>query len=185
MAEIPTEFLDISVSDDGSCISDWTFVEPSPKSRALPRNLAHGFHPRIRAPFQVSLLDNPEASAAVAACSSVPPVLHSAGLPCPERIRRSISSIEFRSYLASVSQTVGLAAPQFSQPLPASLQSSAPVDRSLEFAGDPNVSLVSHKPVADTSKSSALSGAMQRRSQTSTALTRVRISSQSPMDFLD
>lgn len=100
-------------------------------------------------------------------------------------LHQEAQQAEFRSYLASVSQTVGSAAPQFSQPLPASLQSSVPVDRSLEFAGDPNVSLVSHKPVADTSKSSALSGAMQRRSQTSTALTRVRISSQSPMDFFE
>ena len=79
-------------------------MEPSPKSRALPRNLAHGFHPRIRAPFQVSLLENPEASAAVAACSSVPPVLHSAGLPCPERIRRSSPSVQLDVHVCAQSE---------------------------------------------------------------------------------
>ena len=182
---IPFEETDLfGSSDDQASVSDWSIVAPTPKALPLPPVLQSNPKPRIRAPFQVSASASSSMHRAEV-CSRRHPVEYSPGLALPQSRETSIESLRYPDLKVGSSQSSGLPAPAFSQPLPFSLQS-----RDLDAAADlghPVHEVIQMQGISTASMAFNLTSKgsppnpQQRFSNQASNLTRVRISSSSPI----
>ena len=182
---IPFEETDLfGSSDDQASVSDWSIVAPTPKALPLPPVLQSNPKPRIRAPFQVSASGSSSMDRAEV-CSRRNPVEYSPGLALPQSRETSIESLRYPDLKVGSSQSSGLPAPAFSQPLPFSLQS-----RDLDAAtdlGHPVHEVIQMQGLSTASMAFNLTSKgcppnpQQRFSNQASNLTRVRISSSSPI----
>ena len=115
---------DIAFSDfdEDPSLTSWILMEPDSQPLPLPPCLtSSSSRPRIPAPFQVSQLT----SSSPAALDEVPRaskrVQPLPSLPHPVLTERQLVSVDEPHNGQFLDVSVGLAAPQFSQPVPASL----------------------------------------------------------------
>ena len=126
-----------SDSEVGSSNSHWIILEATPKastiSLPLPQCLTDGFHPRIRAPFQVSQLQ-PQFGHASQPSGTVPApprqirpqsVLHSDSMAAPIRTQQHVPSLSTQFHRIHTDDSSGLPAPGFQRPLPSSHSAAA------------------------------------------------------------
>ena len=170
--------------DDDTSFSEWSLVAPTPKALPLPPVLQNNPRPRIRAPFQVSSIGyNPEQHAEAGILRN--PVEHSPGLALPQCRENSIESLRYPDYKVGSVQCSGLPAPTFSQPVPCSLQSNQ-LDSAHDMAPPGHAGLaLQEMPASGESFHLTAKGIQPRQqprfSQQASNLTRVRISSSSPI----
>ena len=174
-----------AISDDSQSLSDWTVLSASPKALPkalpLPSCLSRSVRPRIASPFQVTQLAS--SSPAIVRTSGPVVNLQLPGLPVPQpnSIDRGSESFPAHTGVRLLNRDCGLAAPFFSQPTPQSLQLDSGDSQSLACdvkTVPEGLQFLSKRGLnsAPTPKPAVL-----RLSTAASALTRVRVSSTSPV----
>ena len=174
----PDLFAD--TSDDVFSTDGWQVIHPTPKALPLPSNLTKVASPRIRAPFQVADLLSASSSVSRPVLPKASPVQHSSGLPRPLPAESHIGSLQYPNVSHHSEVSLGLPAPEFSQPIPRSFIRTDPEnDQSPEpiWQGNPIPGTKSRKQSAP--KMPPPVGSAQSRD--ASHLTRIRIASQSPV----